>query len=104
MVAEAVRHLRPGAGRRDLTPEERGAVEDVLDAARAWAEGRLPLSEFVKVGPLPYRGRWTTNYGRVVAVATAARDDPRRACLLRAIDKILGDYGRPPADGGGPSL
>lgn len=89
MVAEALTHLLPGEGKRDLTAEERLAVEDILNAAVAWEAGALPLHAFAEIGPLAYAGRYSAGYGRFVSVRTASPDDPRRTALLAAIDALV---------------
>lgn len=82
-------------GKRELTEDERYAVEDVLDAARDWQNGTLPLGAFAGIATLPAwrsdgKGRYdSTGYVRFLALLTAAPDDPRRSALLRAIDALV---------------
>src|SRR5690349_18601065 len=97
MVAAAVRHLLPGAGRRAYSDEEFSVINDVLDAAQDWADGKLPLAEFWKTGTLQPR-RWSTKelvchgadqtgYSRFVALNYATQvKDRRLAALIAALE------------------
>ena len=84
----AIVHLLPGADHRPLTPEERDSIEDVLDAAQAWAEGSIPWYRAAKYGGVAYRGHTSNAYSRFLAMVNASRTDPRRPHLLALIDEI----------------
>jgi hypothetical protein len=104
MVAEAVRHLAPGEGRRPYSADELAVIADVLDAAVDWQAGRLPLGEFWRTGtllPRPWthksggdggtvrtcRGEDATGFSRFVALNWAVNaGDPRRLALVAAIE------------------
>ena len=75
---------------RELTIEERAAVDDVLDAAAAWAAGALPLTEALHVGyAVSPAGHESPAWSRYLAVRTTSSGDPRRRDLLRLIDAAL---------------
>ncbi len=84
----AILHLMPGDGRRPLTPEEQDDVNDILDAAEAWAAGALPWYEAAKLGTIAYRGHSSNRYARFIAVWQCDKADRRRAHLLALIDEI----------------
>jgi hypothetical protein len=105
MVAEAVRHLLPGDGRRPYTEDELAEADDVLDAAVEWQAGNLPIRSFMQIGTLPpktwthkagvfgggvevtCRGLDRPGYTRFVALVWAIKThDPRRAALMAALD------------------
>lgn len=93
MVAAATKHLLPGKGERKLTPEEQAEIEDVLDAAQMWAEGKLDVPGAATVGALPYNGTTSPGYSRFVAVRLTPKSDPRRAALLKLVnhlDRMMG--------------
>lgn len=69
---------------RTLDPWEEQDMTDVLDAATEWDAGRLPLSEFAKIGMI----RDSPAYTRYLTVLRTS-DPARRSVLLRAIDALL---------------
>ncbi len=92
-VLDATRHLLPGSGRRPLTGDEILDVEDILDAAREWAQGRLPWQEAARLGHIERNGKLSQSYSRFVALRSTSRDDPRRRDLIELcghIDRMLG--------------
>lgn len=68
---------------RPLDPWEERDLADVLEAAREWQAGRLPLAEFARVGLL----RDSPAYTRYLALLRAAPAD--RPPLAAAIDALL---------------
>ena len=90
MVAESLTRMMPGEGRRRLTFDEQTSVEDVLDAAQDWEDGKLPLEAFASVGDITnYRDQPSPGYTRFVARFTTPESDPRRAALIRAQDALI---------------
>lgn len=80
------------ARQRDrLSAADRQDVEDVLDAAAAWAGGDLPMGEFIRVGTLviPGTGRVSPGYSRYMAMICADPGDVRRDALRGAVDRII---------------
>ena len=84
----AIIHLLPDGDHRPLTTEERDSIEDVLDAAQAWAEGTIPWYQAAKYGGVAYRGHTSSAYSRFLAMVNASRTDKRRPHLLALIDEI----------------
>ncbi len=84
----AITHLLPEDGHRPLTSEERDSIEDVLDAAQAWAAGSIPWYQAAKYGGVAYRGHTSSAYSRFLAMVNASRTDRRRPHLLALIDEI----------------
>jgi len=84
----AIIHLLPDGDHRPLTTEERDSIEDVLDAAQAWADGSIPWYQAAKYGGVAYRGHTSSAYSRFLAMVNASRTDPRRPHLLALIDEI----------------
>jgi len=78
-----------GQGKRQFTAEERDSVQDVLDAAAAWDAGAFPLTNAANLGTITYQGIPSPRYTRFVAIVTTPAGDPRRAALLRMIDRIV---------------
>jgi hypothetical protein len=76
---------------REWSREERDSINDVLDAAQAFTEFRLPLGEALKVGELATGDgfRSTAAFGRVRAVLAASFSDPRRRALLDLLDIVI---------------
>lgn len=78
---------------RTLTAEQRTIIEDILDAAVEVEAGRMPLMTFAKLGtwpaggPVPYDG--PPACGRFQVVRFTKKADPRRAALLRLVDKLI---------------
>ncbi len=86
---DAVRHLLPGKGRRELSPDEVADVEDILDAAAEWQAGRLPLGELMRIGSLTHGTRPSPGYSRFTALYTTSKSDTRRAALMAAIEELI---------------
>ncbi len=84
----AIVHLLPDSNHRPLTTEERDSIEDVLDAAQAWADGAIPWYQAAKYGGVAYRGHTSSAYSRFLAMVNASRTDSRRSHLLDLIDEI----------------
>lgn len=76
---------------RDWTQEERDSIDDVLDAAQAFVDFRLPLDEALKVGALATgEGRAATPaFARVRAILAASPNDPRRAALMELFNVVI---------------
>ena len=69
---------------RIATPDEREAMEDVLDAAVEWEAGRLPFDDAIRIGTLPNaRGNPSPEWSRALAFRMVAGSDPRKASLYR---------------------
>lgn len=86
--------IKDGVITRPLTEDEQWAVQEILDAAQEWSEGRLPLGLFATIGPLPAwnsQGRRydSVGYGRALALMSTPQDDPRWDALNRAIDELV---------------
>lgn len=76
--------------RADLTPEEQASVDDVLDAAAAFATGMLPFYEAAAIGTLTdWRGNVSPAYTRYVAATRTPKNDPRRADLDTLLDRLI---------------
>ena len=81
--------------KRELTDDERWAVEMVLDAAKEWAEGTMRLYAFEQTVTLPAwmpdgKSRYdSTGYPRWLACWVTPKSDPRRAHLVAAIDALV---------------
>jgi hypothetical protein len=78
----------------DLTAEDAATIEDILDAAAAWADGALPWYEAAKIGAMTYQtatGKTaeSSGYGRYRALRFTPADDPRRAALVRLVDDLV---------------
>lgn len=74
-----------------LTAADRRDIEDILQAAVAWAGG-MPIEEFAKVGWIiaPRSGRESAPYSRYLAMWDATkRHDPRLPVLRQAIDELI---------------
>lgn len=89
-IADAIDRIA-GARFDRMTDADRLEVDDVLEAATAWARRELPIHEFAKVGtiPSPATGRTSSGYTRYVAMLATPITDPRRMDLRRAIDALL---------------
>lgn len=76
---------------RDWTQEERDSIEDVLDAAMAFARFELPLAEAAKAGLMANRSdaAGEASFARVRAVLAADPADPRRRALLDMLDVMV---------------
>lgn len=76
---------------REWTQEERDSIEDVLDAAAAFTEFRLPLADALAVGQLPTGDGQTAGaaYARYRAMLAAHPDDPRRAALAELLNVVI---------------
>lgn len=74
--------------------EDRVAIEDVLDAAAAFAAGDLPFFEAAGIGTiLNWRGEPSPPYSRYVALRITPRTDPRREALAALIDTLIAKEG-----------
>lgn len=90
-IAEAI---KDGLINRELTDDEKWARDDILNAARDWADGKMPIYIFAEVGKLPaYDSRNrrvdSAGYGRCLALMTTPKDDPRWDALNRAIGALV---------------
>lgn len=79
--------------KRELTPEERECVEDVLDAAASWAAGELPYYEAANIGALEWGGKRSAGYTRNIALKCTAKTDPRWRNLYDLITELIGRSG-----------
>ena len=89
-VAEVIDRIA-GTRHENLSDSDKIEVDDVLEAAAAWAAGQLPIHEFAKVGtiPSPYTGNPSGSYTRYVAMLSTPVTDARRHDLRRALDALL---------------
>lgn len=89
-IAETLAQLAITTAER-LTTEEKLSIEDVLDAAADVMSLGLPLEVFARIGicPSPRTGAPSPEKTRNLAVIITAPSDPRRAHLLKVIDKLL---------------
>lgn len=78
---------------RELTPDERACVEDVLDAAAAWATGDLPYYEAANIGALEWRGKRSPGYTRNIALKCTPKTDGRWHALYALITDLIGRSG-----------
>lgn len=91
-MIDAIRHLLP---KKALDPWEADSIQDVLDAAVEWQEGRLPLEVMKEIGAISYDTKFgrgpepSPGYTRFLAVMMTTNEDPRRAALLAATDAII---------------
>lgn len=78
-----------------LSDADKIEVDDVLEAAAAWASGALPIWELANVGTMlsPVTGKPSSAYTRYSAVLATPVIDPRRGELLRAIDALINAQG-----------
>lgn len=76
---------------RDWTPEERDSIEDVLDAAMAFARFELPLAEAAKAGVMASRSDAAggASFAKVRAMLGADPSDPRRAALREMLEVMV---------------
>ena len=79
--------------RRELTPDERECVEDVLDAAAAWAAGELPYWEAANIGALDWQRRRSPAYTRHIAYMCTPKADPRWRNLYDLISELIRQSG-----------
>lgn len=85
---------RRDTGRADLTPDELDTINDVLDAAQAFADGALPFYEAAAIGTLAdWRGVVSPAYTRYVAMTRTPKNDPRKGALLRLLDALVSAEG-----------
>lgn len=76
--------------RPDLTPEEQASVDDVLDAAVAFATGMLPFPEAASIGTLTdWQGNESPAYSRYVAMTRTPKNDPSRSDLMALIEQLV---------------
>jgi len=76
--------------RRDLTPEEQATIEDVLDAAQAFADGDVPFYEAASIGTLTdWKGIVSPSYTRYVALVRTPKNDPRTKALRQLLDTLV---------------
>lgn len=66
-----------------LAPWDKDSINDVLDAAVEWQEGRLPIFEFAKLGDIR-----TPAYTRYMAMLCSCGDE-RQLALRAAIEELL---------------
>lgn len=85
-MAEALTGIFP-PGR--FTPEEQQSIEDVLDAAASWMDGKLPLPVAAEQGEIADRDgvHSTAAYGQYRA-AVAAIGDRRHPALMAMLDQL----------------
>lgn len=78
-----------------MTDDDKGSIEDVLDAAVECDEGRLPLHAFAQLGTVQpvWRVTPSAGYTRMLAMLVGRNDDPRRAALRRCLDRLLIEQG-----------
>lgn len=78
-------------GQRDWSPDERTSIQDVLDAARDWRAGRLPLALAGAAGEIATRDGILSPAGRSQcrAVLAASPSDSRRADLLAMLTALV---------------
>jgi hypothetical protein len=89
-IWEAVSPLLPEQGRREMTSDEALAVEEILDAAQHYADGKLPWHEAANIGPVESQRGDSTAYGRFLALLWAtANSDPRLPALRSLIDALV---------------
>lgn len=74
--------------RREVTPDERQHIEDVLDAATEVAAGRLPFYEAARIG-----GIQSPAYTRMLATVTTPKSDPRWHDLMALLDVLITSQG-----------
>lgn len=80
--------------RDPLTPEQQDSVNDVLDAAAAWAAGQLPFYEVAAIGTIEdAHGTPSPAYSRYVATIRTTKDDPRRQNLMDLLDVLIRSQG-----------
>lgn len=75
-----------------LSAAELNDLESILDAAVAWSDKHLPITEFAKVGWIvsPATNRESAAYSRYLAMWDAVkRSDTRLPHLKRAIDALI---------------
>ncbi len=84
MVARALSQLLP----ERFSEIDRGAIEDVLDAAREWDEGRMSLTVAATIATVEYQGNPSRSYARFVALLRTPRSDPRWHALNRMVDVL----------------
>lgn len=81
--------------RREPSADELLGMEDVLDAAQEWAEGRLPWEVAANVGAMgvvDWRDgsvRFSAGYGRYVTLVRTPRSDRRWGCLFRLVQVLV---------------
>lgn len=89
---ESLAHaIQTAFANRDWTPEERQAMEDVLDAAAEWRAGRLPLKEAARFGEIADRSGVTCTAARTQyrAMLATPLEDPRRPALRALLDTLV---------------
>lgn len=76
---------------RMWSQEERDSIEDVLDAAAAWAAFELPLAEAAKAGLMASRSDAAGGaaFARVRAMLASDPADPRRAALREMLEIMV---------------
>lgn len=89
--------VTPGAilaPKNDITPDHQACVDDVLDAAADWYDGRMPWNVAASVGEIERRtmtGTWhrSPGYTRAVALRHTSTDDPRWRALSDLCTEIV---------------
>lgn len=85
--------------RRKPTTDELAAIEDVLDAADAYAQGEMPWQVAANIGSVDAID-WRTGevypstaYARFLAVSTTHPVDPRRRSVTALCDRLVRESG-----------
>lgn len=74
----------------ELTENDRADIQDILDAATEWANGRMPIQTFMLFGSIENpHGRSPGVWSRFLAVRTTPRSDPRFHDLIAAISALI---------------
>lgn len=86
--------IKDGVITRPLTEDEQWAVQDILNAAVEWQQGRMTLGMFATVGPVPAwnsQGRRvdSVGWGRALALFSTPPADDRWHALKAAIDELV---------------
>jgi hypothetical protein len=90
----AIEPLMPDQGRRAFTADEALAVEEILDAAQHYADGKLPWWEAANMGGIETINGFSTGFGRFLALLWAtANHDPRLPALTRLINELVTQSG-----------
>ena len=87
-LAEA---LHASFAEREWEPEVRQSIDDCLDAAYEWREGRLPLEEAKRLGELADRTGITSSAARSQcrAMMACSLEDARRPALMAMLTAVI---------------
>lgn len=88
MIA-GISHLLPDR----YSESDKQAINDVLDAATEWAEGRMPFSVAASIGTIERNGKPSPAFARLLATVLTSPRDPRRRHLDDLIDYLLAVQG-----------